>query len=278
MLGGLDIGLFAALGLTAGILSGLFGIGGGMIIVPGLFYLFRLVHLPSDWLMHLAAGSSMCIMVFTSMSSAWSHHLRGDVQWSIFRRILPTLAIGVIFGKLLSYRLNSDYLECVFGLFLVLIASKILFNWLPKPENPGEPSAPLTNAVGAVLGFKSGVLGIGGGAISVPFLLYSGLAMSQASGTSAAFTLPIALVGTLSCLTLNTPDFALPLATGTIYWPAVALVAPFTMLGAPLGTRLCHQIPSAQLKRCFALFLMMLGLRLLLEFAQAFVSSGFQTL
>ncbi|MGD1861511.1 MAG: sulfite exporter TauE/SafE family protein [Leptolyngbyaceae cyanobacterium] len=274
MLGGLDIGLFAVLGLSAGILSGLFGIGGGMVIVPGLFYLFRLVNLPSDWLMHLAAGSSMCIMVFTSISSAWSHHLKGDVQWPIVRRILPTLAIGVALGKLLSCRLNSAYLECVFGLFLVFAALKILLNWLPKPKNPGEPSASLTHVVGTVLGFKSGVLGIGGGAISVPFLLYSGLPMSQASGTSAAFTLPIALVGTLSCLTLSNSDLVLPLVTGTIYWPAVALVAPLTMLGAPLGTRLCHQIPSAQLKRCFALFLLVIGLRLLLEFSQAFVKAG----
>ncbi|MEM1280728.1 MAG: sulfite exporter TauE/SafE family protein [Cyanobacteria bacterium P01_H01_bin.152] len=271
MLTGVDIVLFAALGLTAGTLSGLFGIGGGMVIVPGLFYLFRVIDLPHEWVMHLAAGSSMCIMVFTSASSAWSHHLRGDVQWPIFRRILPAIAVGVIFGKLVSYRLNSDYLECIFGVFLVFVALKILFNWLPKPDKPGEPSRGLISAVGTVLGFKSGVLGIGGGAISVPFLLYSGLPMSQASGTSAAFTLPIALVGTLSCLTLSTHGLDIPLTSGTIYWPAVFLAAPFTMLGAPLGTYLCHQIASQTLKRCFALFLLMLGWRLLFEVAITFV-------
>ncbi|WP_044151382.1 sulfite exporter TauE/SafE family protein [Leptolyngbya iicbica] len=263
--------LFAGLGLTAGILSGLFGIGGGMVIVPGLFYLFRLLDLPHEWVMHLAAGSAMCIMVFTSASSAWSHHQRGDVQWSLFRRILPAIAIGVVAGKLVANHLNSECLECVFGLFLVFIALKILFNWLPKPDQPGEPSPPLTHAVGTVLGFKSGVLGIGGGAISVPFLLYSGLPMSQASGTSASFTLPIALVGTLSCLTLTIQDLSIPLATGTIYWPAVGLVAPFTMLGAPLGTQLCHQIAAPKLKRAFAIFLLFLGVRLLLEVAQTFI-------
>jgi uncharacterized membrane protein YfcA len=170
-----------------------------------------------------------------------------------------------------SYRLNSDYLECVFGLFLVFVSLKILFNWLPKPDKPGEPSPRLTNTVGTVLGFKSGILGIGGGAISVPFLLYSGLPMSQASGTSASFTLPIALVGTLSCLTLSIQDLSLPLATGTIYWPAVFFVAPFTMLGAPLGTQLCHQIAAPKLKRGFALFLLFLGVRLLFEVAQTFI-------
>ncbi|NEQ47772.1 MAG: sulfite exporter TauE/SafE family protein [Leptolyngbya sp. SIOISBB] len=272
MLTGVDIILFAGLGLTAGILSGLFGIGGGMVIVPGLFYLFRIINLPHEWVMHLAAGSSMCIMVFTSASSAWSHHLRGDVQWPIFQRILPAIAIGVIFGKLVSYRLNSDYLEFIFGAFLVFVSLKILFDWLPKPDQPGEPDGQLIKTVGTVLGFKSGVLGIGGGAISVPFLLYSGLPMSQASGTSASFTLPIALVGTLSCLSLSTHGLDIPLAIGTIYWPAVLLVAPFTMLGAPLGTQLCHQIASRILKRCFALFLLTLGLRLLFEVAETFVS------
>jgi hypothetical protein len=272
MLGSWDILLFAVLGLTAGTLSGLFGIGGGMVIVPGLFYLFRGVDIPQDGLMHMAAGSSMCIMVFTSASSAWSHHLRGDVRWLTFLRILPAIALGVLLGKLTSYRLHTDLLECVFGLFLLFVSLKILLNWLPKPEKPEQPKTWLTNVVGIVLGFKSGVLGIGGGAISVPFLLYSGLPMSQASGTSASFTLPIALVGTLSCLTLTVPTTPVPLSTGTIYWPAVAIVAPFTMLGAPLGTRLCHQIPSDQLKRGFAIFLLCLGLRLLFEAAQAFVA------
>jgi hypothetical protein len=271
MLGVWDIASFAVLGLTAGVLSGLFGIGGGMVIVPGLFYLFHLVEIPHDGLMHLAAGSSMCIMVFTATASAWSHHHRGDVHWRIFGRILPAIAVGVICGKLLANRLNTDILELIFGLFLVFVALKILMNWLPKPENPGQPRHWLTHLVGTVLGLKSGVLGIGGGAISVPFLLYSGLPMSQASGTSASFTLPIALVGTFSGLMLNTPASAIPLTTGTIYWPAVALVAPFTMLGAPLGTRFCHQIPSHQLKRWFATFLLFLGLRLLFESAQAFI-------
>lgn len=272
MLGGWDIALFAVLGLTAGTLSGLFGIGGGMVIVPGLFYLFRVVDIPHEWLMHMAAGSSMCIMVFTSASSAWSHHLRGDVQWRIFVRILPAIAFGVLVGKMLSYRLNTEWLEGVFGLFLLFVSLKILFDWLPKPNQPEQPDNWLTHTVGTVLGFKSGVLGIGGGAISVPFLLYSGLPMSQASGTSASFTLPIALVGSFSCLTLTHTAIDIPLSTGTIYWPAVALVAPFTMLGAPIGTRLCHQIPSGQLKRGFALFLLCLGLRLSFEAAQAFIA------
>ncbi|MBE7383470.1 MAG: sulfite exporter TauE/SafE family protein [Leptolyngbya sp. SIO1E4] len=274
MLGIWDVLLFAVLGLTAGLLSGLFGIGGGMVIVPGLFYLFHILEIPHEWLMHMAAGSSMCIMVFTSASSAWSHHLKGDVQWRIFWHIIPAIAVGVFSGKLLAGHLNTEILELIFGLFLLFVSLKILFDWLPKPEDPGNPKHWLTNLVGTVLGIKSGVLGIGGGAISVPFLLHSGLPMSQASGTSASFTLPIAIVGTLSGLVLTTHTEVIPLSTGTIYWPAVALVAPFTMLGAPLGTRLCHQVPSHHLKRWFAAFLLLLGVRLLLEVAQRYVGAG----
>ncbi|MBF2036574.1 MAG: sulfite exporter TauE/SafE family protein [Leptolyngbyaceae cyanobacterium T60_A2020_046] len=263
MLGVSDIALFAALGLTAGTLSGLFGIGGGMVIVPGLFYLFHLLALPEGVLMHLAAGTSMGIMIFTSAASTIAHHLKGDVQWAIVWRILPAIALGVALGKLFATHLNTAALELIFGLFLVGIAAKILLDWSPQPKEPKPPNAWLTNLVGTVLGLKSGVLGIGGGAISVPFLLYSGLSMSQASGTSASFTLPIAIVGTLSCLTFATQATWIPLATGTIYWPAVVMVAPFTMIGAPLGTQLCHWVPSARLKRWFAVFLLLLGLRLL---------------
>ncbi|MGF1524900.1 MAG: sulfite exporter TauE/SafE family protein [Leptolyngbyaceae cyanobacterium] len=273
MLGIGDVALFAVLGLTAGILSGLFGIGGGMVIVPGLFYLFHILDVPHDRLMHLAAGSSMCIMVFTSIASAWSHHLKGDVKWPIFVRILPAIAIGVTGGKFLANRLNTDLLELIFGMFLLFVSLKILLNWLPKPEHPGEPKHWLTSVIGTVLGLKSGILGIGGGAISVPFLLYSGLPMSQASGTSASFTLPIALVGTVSGLLLTVPADSIPLATGSIYWPAVALVAPFTMMGAPLGTQLCHQVPSGYLKRLFGAFLLFLGARLLFEALPNFMSS-----
>jgi hypothetical protein len=234
-----------------------------MVIVPGLFYLFGLMGLPEMTLMHLAAGSSMTIMIFTATSSVLSHHRRGNVQWPVLWRILPAVGVGVVLGKYLANQLNSQWLEGIFGCFLLMAALKLWFDWLPTPEEPQPLKQKWVNLVGTILGFKSGILGIGGGAISVPFLLYSGLSMGQASGTSAAFTLPIALVGTASCLWLVPPEIGVTGVTGTVYWPAVALVAPFTMLGAPIGAKLCHTIPQAQLKRLFALLLLSLGLRLL---------------
>ncbi|MEM8810223.1 MAG: sulfite exporter TauE/SafE family protein [Cyanobacteria bacterium P01_G01_bin.38] len=263
MLSFLDIALFATLGLAAGTSSGMLGIGGGMVIVPGLFYLFSRMHLPSEALMHFAAGTAMCIMVFTAASSTLSHHLRGDVQWSIFKNMIGFIGLGVVLGNLLSNHLNTLSLELIFGLFLLVVSSKILLGWKPTFDETTEPSKGLSGLVGSILGFKSGVLGIGGGAISVPFLLYCGLPMPRASGTSASFTLPIAVVGALSFLLFSHPATQLAGATGYIYWPTVALVAPFTMLGAPLGTILSHRIPRQQLRKVFALLLLVVGVRML---------------
>ncbi|MBD0337187.1 MAG: sulfite exporter TauE/SafE family protein [Cyanobacteria bacterium Co-bin13] len=258
----LSLLLLAGLGITAGMLSGLFGIGGGMVIVPGLFYLFGLMDLPHAALMHLAGGTSMCIMIFTAASSTWFHHCRGDVHWHIFRAIMGFIGVGVILGCLLANHLSTDWLELVFGLFLLFVSLKMLLDWRVMTKEASPSRLWLTALVGVVIGFKSGILGIGGGAISVPFLLLAGLPISQASGTSASFTLPIALIGTLACLLTPGATEAIPLTTGYIYWPAVCVVAPFTVLGAPLGTHLSHVLPGQRLKVAFALFLLFLGLRL----------------
>jgi uncharacterized membrane protein YfcA len=263
MLNFLDIALFAALGMVSGTLAGMLGIGGGMVIVPGLFYLFSLIQLPPEILMHMAAGSAMCIMIFTSASSTISHHLRGDVHWDIFRKMIVAIGVGVVTGNLLANHLNTHWLELILGIFLLAVSTKILLAWQAEFTEPGSLPSSITALVGTVIGFKSGVLGIGGGAISVPFLLYCGLPISQASGTSASFTLPISLVGTLAYLWFSPHYTQISGATGYIYWPAVALVAPFTILGAPLGTMLSHRLPAQQLKRVFALLLMFIGLRML---------------
>ena len=258
-----DLVLFATLGGMAGTLSGLFGIGGGMVIVPGLFYLFQVMDVPREAVMHLAAGTSMSIMVFTASASTWSHHLRGDVQWNLFRRIVAAIGVGVVSGNLLAERLHTDWLEVVFGFFLLFAASKIFLDWRPGDGHQRPRQSWLTPVVGAAIGFKSGILGIGGGALSVPYLLHMGLPINQASGTSASFTLPIALVGSLTFLLCTGHDTGIPWATGYIYWPGVLLVAPFSMLGAPLGARLSHQLPAQRLKLAFAAFLLFLSLRLL---------------
>lgn len=167
----LSVCLFGMLGVAAGLLAGLLGIGGGMVIVPGLFYLFGLLHLPEESLMHLAAGTSTCIMIFTAAASTWSHHLKGHIHWAIFRKIIVGIAIGVLTGNLLANHLDNRWLELAFGLFLLVVSFKLFLNVKPESKTVVEKSFGLviTSLVGVAIGFKSGVLGIGGGALSVPF-------------------------------------------------------------------------------------------------------------
>ncbi|MEM1009491.1 MAG: sulfite exporter TauE/SafE family protein [Myxococcota bacterium] len=149
------------------------------------------------------------------------------------------------------------------------MAIKFLLNWQPKFQNPHIPSLWFSSLVGIVIGFKSGLFGIGGGALSLPFLLFCGLHMREASGTSSAFTFPIAVVGTLGNMFLPL-SVQIPWSTGAVYWPAVALAAPFTMLGAPIGTWLSHRLSGKWSKRILALLLMIISIRML--------RSAFQTI
>lgn len=245
-------------------MAGLLGIGGGMLIVPGLFYLFGLIHLPEASLMHMAAGTSMCIMICTATSSTWAHHSKGHIHWSIFRGIIVWIGLGVVVGNLLSNHMPTDLLELIFGVFLFAIAIKIFRGLKPQEgETTGSENPALTGSVGMAIGFKSGVLGIGGGALSVPFLLYCGLPMNQASGTSASFTLPIAITGTLSFMLFSGNPDVIPWSTGYVYWPAVAMVAPLTMIGAPIGAQLSRIVPADKLRIIFACLLLVISVRML---------------
>ena len=264
--------LFSGLGLFTGVTAGLLGIGGGMLIVPGLFYIFIHLHLPDETLMHMAAGTSMCIMIATSLSSTLAHQSRGNIRWSVFRSVIVGIGIGVLTGNVLANRLDSNVLELLFSLLLFAVSLKILLGWKPDQGKEKEPGNLVTNGVGWAIGFKSGVFGVGGGALSVPFLLYCGLPMNKVSGTSASFTLPIALMGTAAFLFLSPHYDTIPWSTGYIYWPAFLLVAPFTMIGAPIGAKLNSVIPKDMLRTMFALLLLFLSVKM---FSSTSIFPGF---
>lgn len=254
--------LFSTLGITTGVIAGLLGIGGGMIIVPGLFYIFIHLHLPNETLMHMAAGTSMCIMIATSLASTLAHQSRGNIKWAVFRSVIAGIGVGVFTGNLLASRLNSNVLELLFSLLLLSVSLKILLGWKPDQVNEKDPSPLVTNSVGLAIGFKSGVFGVGGGALSVPFLIYCGLPMNKVSGTSASFTLPIAIMGTVAFLFLAPHYDSIPWSTGYVYWPAFLLVAPFTMIGAPIGAKLSTVMPKEALRLIFAILLLFLSVKM----------------
>ncbi len=255
---------YLLLGSVAGVLAGLLGVGGGLVIVPALAWLFFRAGLEPGVIMHLAIGTSLATIVFTSLSSVWAHHRRGAVLWDAFFRLAPGIMFGALLGAVLADRLPSDTLRWIFGWFELAVALQMGLNLKPVPHRnlPGDWGMA---GAGSVIGLISAVVGIGGGTVTVPFLQWCNVTMRQAVATSAACGLPIAIAGAIGFVALGWDASALPSwSSGYLYWPALAGIVVASTAFAPLGARLAHRLPAAMLKRFFALFLAFLGLRMLL--------------
>jgi uncharacterized membrane protein YfcA len=255
--------LYAVLGMLAGVLAGLMGIGGGLVIVPGLLFLFYLQGFESPFLSHIAIASSLVVIIPVSISSMWAHHRCGAVDWLMVRRLAPGLMLGALLGAWLATQISTASLKMVFGLFLFVVAYQMLLERLPRQRHTASSSL-LFLAAGTVIGSISGLVGIGGGTMSVPFLVWLNKPLPRAVATSAACGLPIAIAGTLG-FTLLGKDVDISAVSGFVYWPAVVAIAVFAVLCAPAGAYLAHHLPVAMLKKLFALILIMVGLRLLLS-------------
>jgi len=254
---------YAVLGSLAGVLAGLMGIGGGLVFVPGLLFLFYLQGFDPRWLSHLAIGTSLAIIVPTAVSSLWAHHRRGAVDWRAVTLLAPGLALGAMTGAWLASQVSTGWLKNLFGLFLFVVAWQMLTGIAPDGRAQ-KSGVGLFALVGAGIGAVSGLVGIGGGTMSVPFLLWQGKSLPKAVATSAACGLPIALAGALGFMLMGAGKTAAA-ATGFIYWPAVWMTGIFAVVMAPLGARMAHSLPVRALKRLFALLLVVVGLRLLLS-------------
>lgn len=255
---------YLLVGAVAGVLAGLLGIGGGLVIVPMLDFCMSREGIPSQHLMHLALGTSMATIVFTSVSSAWSHHRRGAVHWPVVGRITPGILLGTFGGSFLAARMSSTLLKFFFVAFLYYVAAQMLLDSRPKPSRDIPGQAGLLGA-GVGIGAVSSLVGIGGGTLSVPFMIWCNLALHQAIGTSAAIGFPIALAGTAGYLYNGWHAPGLPAYTaGYLYLPALAGIVGASVLTAPLGVRLAHSLPVVRLKKIFAFLLVLVGTRMLL--------------
>lgn len=255
---------YAALGGFAGVLAGLFGVGGGLVIVPVLALLFAHAGIAPGAIMHLAIGTSLATIVFTSLSSIYAHHRRGAVQWPLVAQLAPGILLGAGVGAALAELMPSTGLQVVFGVFELLVALQMGLN-LRVSSHRDLPRQPGMSLAGGVIGSMSAIVGIGGGTMTVPFLQWCNVPMRQAVATSAACGLPIALAGATGYLISGWGDARLPaMSSGYLYWPAFAGIVAASVLFAPLGARLAHTLPAFQLKRFFALFLAFLGVRMLL--------------
>ncbi len=250
-------------GALAGLLAGLLGVGGGVIIVPALIALFAWLPLHGDWAPHQAVATSLATIIATGSISAYSHHRRGAVDWSLFRWLGTGLLLGAGLGALFGAWIAPLWLQRLFAGFLLYAGLRMLLRQAtlrPRPR-PGS-----TQLLGAGLGFGtlSALLGVGGGVLVVPFLARHGVAMRRAVGTASACGVPIAVAGTLGFVLSGWQQSGLLAHSfGFVYWPAALAIVSTSMPCASLGARLAHHLPTATLKRLFAGLLILVGLGLL---------------
>lgn len=252
--------LYLPLGAAAGVLAGLFGIGGGLIIVPALVLSFTAQGVDPAVLTHLAVGTSLATIVFTSINSVLAHHSKGAVLWPIFVWLTVGILAGAVLGSLTAAALKGPMLQKVIGLFAIAMAVQMGLDLKPKAsrEVPGKPGLSLA---GVVIGWASAIFGIGGGSLTVPFLTWRSVPMPQAVATSAACGLPIALCSALSFMFVGWNEAHLPdWSLGFVYLPAMLGIAATSMFFARLGAHLAHRLPPRVLKRLFALQLLGVGL------------------
>ncbi|STZ75811.1 sulfite exporter TauE/SafE family protein [Bergeriella denitrificans] len=260
----LDIVLtMLAVGALSGLTAGLFGVGGGLVLVPAMLWIFQLQGTEGAYGQHLAIGTTFAVMVFTTLSSVWAQHKKQAVDWKTVLLMAPGMVGGTLAGSLVSKYLPHEALQLFFIVFTVAMALKVLTDAKPKPSR-GLPQKTALTAVGGVFGMISSWVGIGGGSLSVPFLMYCNVPVHRAIGTSAGLAWPIALTGAIGYLLSGMKVEDLPEgALGFWYLPAVVVLSIATVVFAPLGVKLAHRLPDKYLKKAFGCLLLLIALRML---------------
>lgn len=259
----MSIFYYLVLGCVAGTLAGLLGIGGGLIIVPALIYIFSQQGIAPEMLTHMAVGTSLATIVFTSISSVRMHHVHGAVQWRLFQRLVLGIIIGSLAGAWVADSLQGVVLQLFIGVFALMVSFQMGFGLQPVERKalPGNIGL-MWSGVG--IGAISTLFGIGGGSVTVPLLTRFSVPIRHAVATSSACGLPIAVVGALGFVVTgwaqpNLPEYSL----GYLYLPAVAGIVLSSVVFAGLGARLAHHLPAATLKKVFALLLFFVACQLL---------------
>ena len=254
---------YLAIGMFVGFLAGLLGVGGGMVMVPMLVFVFSAAGLPEPHLMHFAIATAMATIVFTSLSSVRAHHRRGGVDWKAAFNIAPGIMAGSLGAAFGAGFIPTRPLAICFTALMFFAAFQMYVEFKPVPGR-GLPGPSGLFTAGAVIGAISSVLAAGGAFLSIPYLVRRNVPMRRAIGTAAAIGFPIALAGTVGYVLhgLRTPD--LPAGSlGFVYLPALAIVVVASMPAAPLGARLAHRLPVRRLRLVLSLVLLALAVRML---------------
>ncbi|RTZ58826.1 MAG: sulfite exporter TauE/SafE family protein [Gammaproteobacteria bacterium] len=245
------------IGAITGVIAGLLGVGGGLIVVPALAALFSAANPDNPWLMQTALGTSLATIIPTSISSLVAHFRHGAIRVADVNRLAPGLVGGALAGAWLASRIDTQILKTGFGLFVLLVAAQMLSGFRPDPHDANGPRTP----AGAAIGLVSALAGIGGGSMTVPYLVWKGRGLREAIATSAACGLPIALAATLGFVITGMGKTGQ--LSGFIDPRAFLAISAASILTAPLGARLAHTLPVPTVKRVFAIFLVAVGLKMI---------------
>ena len=252
---------YAITGLFAGFLAGYLGIGGGLVLVPVLSWLFARDAATAGMAVQIAVATSLATMLFTSMSSLLAHHQRNAIIWALVRQMLPGLLAGALLGTVIADAIGNTALGIVFGIFALLVGLQMLRDVRQVGNHP-LPGHRAIAGTGLVISMLSSLLGIGGGSMTVPWLLWHGQQVQKSIATAAACGYPIAVAGTLGFVLLGDSHAGAP-TLGYVHLPALAGVALFSVFGAPLGVAAVHRSSPVLAKRFFALFLLVVAVKML---------------
>lgn len=251
-------------GTFAGLTAGLFGVGGGLVVVPILVFVFEMQGFDPLVLTHMAIATSLATIVFTSISSVLSHHQRGSVRWDVFKPTSIGIALGAVLGALTLVQIDGWLLRKMFGVFAVLVAAKMIWH-SSRVSELALPNSRVLVFAGVFIAWFSSLFGIGGGTLSVPFFSRYQIEMKQIVGTAAACGLPIALFASLSNVLVGQQLEGRPeWSAGLIYLPALLGISVASVYFAKVGAQLAHRVPPDKLKLMFASFLLLVGIRFLL--------------
>ncbi|MDG1956599.1 MAG: sulfite exporter TauE/SafE family protein [Candidatus Thioglobus sp.] len=254
--------LFLLLGSFSGFVAGLLGIGGGLIIVPILLYLLA-PSIDQSILMHTSIGTALAVIVFTSISSLYAHHRHGAILWRNFVKLTPTILLGSYSGAILAKYLSFDFLRVFFALFEICVALIMWFG-ISASGHADKLSRWVWSFAGYVIGLISAMVGIGGGTMTTPFLVYNNIQIKNAIATSAAVGMPIAIAGSIGFMVAGSSQVLQTGGIGFVNFEALITIAVSSVFFAPLGAKVTHLIDSNKLKKGFSIFLAFLAAMVIL--------------
>ncbi|HKO87631.1 MAG TPA: sulfite exporter TauE/SafE family protein [Burkholderiales bacterium] len=255
---------YLALGAFVGFLAGMLGIGGGATMVPILVLLFEPQGFPREHIVHIAVGTAMATILFTSISSVRAHARRGAVRWDIAKAMTPGILLGGFLGALIASRLSTLALGIFFAVFIYCMSLNMWLNRQP-PAGGGAPSRTELVAMGGVISALSALVAIGGAAMSVPYMVWRKVPLIHAIGTSSAIGFPVALASTAGYIWMGTAQEVPSPSLGYVYLPATLSIVAASVFTAPLGARAAHKLPTGVLRRVFATLLFVLATRMLIK-------------